>query len=117
MKKHVMQPFRAPRQQKEKASPTRQSPRRQGKQDKQVHAIPVVIKETQFDNIEEVVDCSFVEATTHRWGLPDNCKILWTMSDEKWWVGLVSRTFAKMCPALGIEKEVFSVHHKNILLR
>jgi hypothetical protein len=35
------------------------------------------------------------------------------MSDEKWWFGLVSRTFAKMCPALGIEKEVFSVHHKK----
>ena len=66
MKNHVMQPFRAPRQQKEKASPTRQSPRRQGKQDKQVHVRErVVIKETQFDNIEEVVDCSFVEATTH----------------------------------------------------
>jgi hypothetical protein len=40
MKRHVMQPFRAPRQQKEKASPTRQSPRRQDKQDKEVHAIP-----------------------------------------------------------------------------
>ncbi len=40
-------------------------------------------------------------------------KVLWTMSDEKWWFGLVSRTFAKMCPALGIEKEVFSVHHKK----
>ena len=35
------------------------------------------------------------------------------MSDEKWWFGLVSRTFAKMCPALGIEEEVFSVHHKK----
>ncbi len=35
------------------------------------------------------------------------------MSDEKWWFGLVSRTFAKMCPALGIAKEVFAVHHKN----
>jgi hypothetical protein len=35
------------------------------------------------------------------------------MSDEKWWFGLVSRTFAKMCPALGIEKEVFAVHHKK----
>jgi hypothetical protein len=35
------------------------------------------------------------------------------MSDEEWWFGLVSRTFAKMCPALGIEKEVFSVHHKK----
>jgi hypothetical protein len=35
------------------------------------------------------------------------------MSDEKWWFGLVSRTFAKMCPALGIQKEVFAVHHKK----
>jgi hypothetical protein len=35
------------------------------------------------------------------------------MSDEKWWFGLVSRTFAKLCPALGIAKEVFSVHHKK----
>jgi hypothetical protein len=35
------------------------------------------------------------------------------MSDEKWWFGLVSRTFAKMCPALGIEKEVFAAHHKK----
>ena len=35
------------------------------------------------------------------------------MSDEKWWFGLVSRTFAKMCPALGIHKEVFAVHHKK----
>ena len=64
MKKHVMQPFRAPRQQKEKASPTRHSPRQQGKHGKPRRK-PVVIKETQFDNIEAVVDCSFVEATTH----------------------------------------------------
>jgi hypothetical protein len=35
------------------------------------------------------------------------------MSDEKWWFGLESRTFAKMCPALGIHKEVFAVHHKK----
>jgi hypothetical protein len=35
------------------------------------------------------------------------------MSDEKWWFGLVARTFAKMCPALGIKKEVFAVHHKK----
>jgi hypothetical protein len=40
-------------------------------------------------------------------------KILWTMSDEKWWYGLVLRTFAKMCPALGIDKEVFTCHHKK----
>jgi hypothetical protein len=35
------------------------------------------------------------------------------MSDEKWWFGLASRTFAKMCPALGIAKEVCAVHHKK----
>jgi hypothetical protein len=35
------------------------------------------------------------------------------MSDEKWWYGLVLRTFAKMCPALGIDKEVFACHHKK----
>jgi hypothetical protein len=32
-------------------------------------------------------------------------KVLWTMSDEKWWFGFKY--------ALGIEKEVFSVHHKK----
>jgi hypothetical protein len=55
----------------------------------------------------------FSKHVHNRWGLPDNCKILWTMSDEKWWYGLVSRTFAKMCPALGIDKELFAVHHKK----
>jgi hypothetical protein len=55
----------------------------------------------------------FSKHVHRKWGLPDNQKVLWTMSDEKWWFGLVSRTFAKMCPALGIEKEVFSVHHKK----
>jgi hypothetical protein len=55
----------------------------------------------------------FITHVHNRWGVQGNCKILWTMSDEKWWFGLVSRTFAKMCPALGIKKEVFSVHHKN----
>jgi hypothetical protein len=76
MKRHVMQPFRAPRHQKGKASPTRQSPRQQGKQDKEVHAIPeqgqqntseseeptesglvwepVIIKETQYNENEEL---------------------------------------------------------------
>ncbi len=55
----------------------------------------------------------FSKHVHQRWGLPDNQNVLWTMSDEKWWFGLVSRTFAKMCPALGIDKEVFAVHHKN----
>jgi hypothetical protein len=40
MKRQVMQPFRAPRQQNAKSSPTRQSPRRQGKQDQEVQDVP-----------------------------------------------------------------------------
>ncbi len=55
----------------------------------------------------------FSEHVNNGWGLDKIIKILWIMSDEKWWFGLVSRTFAKMCPALGIQKEVFSVHHKK----
>ncbi len=44
--KKVMQPFKVPRNRKEpsspkvQASPTLQSPRRQGKSDKEVHVIP-----------------------------------------------------------------------------
>ncbi len=56
---------------------------------------------------------SFSRHVHNRWGLAGDTRILWTMSDEKWWFGLVSRTFAKMCPALGIAKEVFAVHHKK----
>ncbi len=33
------------------------------------------------------------------------------MSDEKWWFGLIARTFAKMCPELGIEKKSFHESH------
>jgi hypothetical protein len=29
------------------------------------------------------------------------------MSDEKWWFGLVARTFAKMCSELGVDKKAF----------
>ncbi len=56
---------------------------------------------------------SFSKHVHNRWGLEGDKRILWTMSDEKWWFGLVSRAFAKMCPALGIAKEVFAVHHKK----
>ncbi len=39
---------------------------------------------------------TFSKHVHNRWGLLPNTKVLWTMSDEKWWFGLVSRTFAKM---------------------
>jgi hypothetical protein len=73
MKRQVMQPFRAPRKKNDKASPSRQSPRRQGKQDKEdkegeAHMIeseeatemglvwPFIIKETQCSDIEKIID-------------------------------------------------------------
>jgi hypothetical protein len=73
MKRQVMQPFRAPRKKNDKASPSRQSPRRQGKQDKEdkegeAHMIeseeatemglvwPLIIKETQCSDIEKIID-------------------------------------------------------------
>jgi hypothetical protein len=55
----------------------------------------------------------FSQRVHDRWGLPPDKKILWTMSDEKWWHGLVSRTFAKMCPELGVQRSSFAVHDRN----
>jgi hypothetical protein len=65
---------------------------------------------TEANRLKQI---EFSKHVQNRWGLQGNRKILWTMSDEKWWFGLVARTFAKMCPALGIKKEVFAVHHKK----
>jgi hypothetical protein len=65
---------------------------------------------TEANRLKQII---FSKHVHNRWGLGQDVKILWTMSDEKWWFGLVSRTFVKMCPALGIDKEVFSVHHKK----
>ncbi len=66
-----------------------------------------------LSEVNRLKQINFSKHMQNRWGLEGNRKILWTMSDEKWWFGLVSRTFAKMCPALGIKKEVFAVHHKK----
>ena len=40
-------------------------------------------------------------------------KVLWVVSDEKWWHALVSRPNAKACAELGVTKRSFSVHHKS----
>jgi hypothetical protein len=56
---------------------------------------------------------AFARHVFDNWNVSKNTKILWTMSDEKWWYGFVLRTFAKMYPALGINKEVFTCHHKK----
>jgi hypothetical protein len=65
---------------------------------------------TEANRLKQI---QFSKHVHDRWGVQGSRKILWTMSDEKWWFGLDARTFAKMCPALGIKKEVFAVHHKK----
>jgi hypothetical protein len=49
MKRQVMQPFRAPRQHKEKASPSRQ-------QKEKPFRAPLIIKETQYSDIDEMIE-------------------------------------------------------------
>ncbi len=56
---------------------------------------------------------NFSKRVHDRRGLPAHTKILWCMSDEKWLFDLIARTFAKMCPEVGIEKKAFSAHHKS----
>jgi hypothetical protein len=65
---------------------------------------------TEGNRVKQV---NFSKRVHDRWGLPAHTNILWCMSDEKWWFGLIARTFAKMCPELGIEKKSFSAHHKS----
>jgi hypothetical protein len=42
-----------------------------------------------------------------------NLHIVPHLSDEKWFYGLVARTFAKSCESLGIKKQSFSCQHKS----
>jgi hypothetical protein len=48
----------------------------------------------------------------NNFNLPRGTKTLWIHSDEKWFKALVPRTNAKECAELGIERDLFSVHHK-----
>ena len=64
MKRQVLQPFRAPRKKNDKASPSRQSPRRQVLPESEESATelglvwPLIIKETQHTDIEKIRDNS-----------------------------------------------------------
>ena len=69
---------------------------------------------TEANQAKQVIFSNRVHA---RWGLPADKKILWTMSDEKWWHGMVTRTFAKMCPELGVERSSFAVHHLLYIIK
>jgi hypothetical protein len=56
---------------------------------------------------------TFSKHVLNRWGLPATQKLLRSMADEKWFWGLVARTFSKCCPDIGVNKKAFSVHHKS----
>jgi hypothetical protein len=48
---------------------------------------------TEANQLKQI---EFSKHVHDRWGVQGSKKILWTMSDEKWWFGLAARTFAKM---------------------
>ena len=56
---------------------------------------------------------SFSKHVHNRWGLPAGTKVLWVMSDEKWFHSLVPRSNAKACKDLGIPVQSYSAHHKR----
>jgi hypothetical protein len=47
----------------------------------------------------------------------NTCTLCYTKSDEKWFYGLVTRTFAKACEGLGISKQSFSFQHKSYITK
>lgn len=55
----------------------------------------------------------FSKNVLNHWGLPPSTKVLWVMSDEKWFHGLVPRSLHKACPEIGVHKTFHSAHHKN----
>ena len=57
----------------------------------------------------------FSQRVHNRWDLDKTAhpKILWIMSDEKWFYAMISRRNAKCCEELGIKKQSFSAHHKK----
>jgi hypothetical protein len=46
------------------------------------------------------------------WNLP-KAKYLWIHYDEKWFYVFVTRSNAKKCPELGLEKEMHAIYHRN----
>ena len=63
------------------------------------------------ENRQKQVD--FSKHVHNRWGLPPGKKVLWIMSDEKWFHSLVPRSNAKTCKELRIPVQSYSAHHKK----
>jgi hypothetical protein len=61
---------------------------------------------TEGNRIKQV---NFSKRVHDRWGLPPHTKILWCMSDEKWWFGLMTHRphLRKNVSRIGGRKKVF----------
>ncbi len=55
---------------------------------------------------------TFSKLLRSNWNLP-KAKYLWIHYDEKWFYGFVTRSNAKKCPELGLEKEMHAIYHRN----
>jgi hypothetical protein len=55
---------------------------------------------------------TFSKLLGSNWNLP-KAKYLWIHYDEKWFYGFVTRSNAKKCPELGLEKEMHAIYHRN----
>jgi hypothetical protein len=55
---------------------------------------------------------TFSKLLRSNWNLP-KAKYLWINYDEKWLYYFVTRSNAKKCPELGLEKEMHAIYHRN----
>jgi hypothetical protein len=55
---------------------------------------------------------TFSKLLQSNWNLP-RAKYLWIHYNEKWLYGFVTRSNAKKCPELGLEKEMHAIYHRN----
>ena len=60
-----------------------------------------------------VKQVAFAKHVHNKWGLDPARKVLWIMSDEKWFHAMVPRSNAKACEELGIKVKSYSAHHKR----
>jgi len=65
---------------------------------------------TSANRVKQV---EFSKHVHNKWGLDPDKKVLWIMSDEKWFHAMVPRSNAKACEELGIKVKSYSAHHKR----
>ena len=65
---------------------------------------------TSGNRVKQVL---FSKHVHNKWGLAPDKKVLWIMSDEKWFHAMVPRSNAKACEELGLPRQSYSAHHKR----